>query len=163
MPCDILPALSGQGSNGVLSTPWDKITMRALAAQLGGMPHDGFPNLGEIALQLVLTNTTEAALMAATGLPPGNASDPLSNPPCLLLLLQGKDCSAVPYAQGVANRPPTFLPWPSLAYSNEGFTLLGLAMANATGRTVGERYQDHFHLDRHPSLPTQRPIGIPPP
>jgi len=21
----------------------------------------------------------------------------------------------------------------------------------------------HFHLDRHPSLPTQRPIGIPPP
>jgi len=141
---DILPALSSQGSDGVLSTPWDKITMRALAAQLGGVPRDGFPNLGEIALQMVLTNTTEAAIMAATGLPPGNASDPLSSPPCLLLLLQGKDCPAVPYVQGVANRPPTFLPWSSPGYANNGFTLLGLAMANATGRTVGELYQDHI-------------------
>lgn len=142
---DILPALSAQGSDGgVLSTPWDKITMRALAAQLGGVPRDGFPNLGEIALQMELTNTTEAAVMAATGLPPGNASDPLSTPPCLLLLLQGKDCPAVPYAQGVANRPPTFLPWSSPAYSNNGFTLLGLAMAAATNRTIPSLYQTHI-------------------
>ena len=50
----------------------------------------------------------------------------------------------MPYAQGVANCPPTFVPWFSLAYSNDGFTLLGLAMANATGRAVGELYQDHI-------------------
>lgn len=145
---DILPALSGgqssDGRGGVLSTPWDKITMRALAAQLGGVPRDGFPNLGEIALQMVLANTTEAAVMAATGLPPGNASDPLSHPPCLLLLLQGKDCPAEPYTQGVANRPPTFLPWSSPAYTNNGFTLLGLAMATATNRTIASLYQTHI-------------------
>lgn len=141
----ILPALSGQRSDGVLSTPWDKITMRALAAQLGGVPRDGFPSLGEIALQMEAANTTEAETMATTGLPPANASDPLSNPPCLALLLQGNDdCPAVPYAQGVANRPPTFLPWSSPGYSNNGFTLLGLAMANATGRTIAELYQDHI-------------------
>ncbi|KAK3380845.1 beta-lactamase/transpeptidase-like protein [Podospora didyma] len=141
---DILAPLSGQGGSGVLSTPWDKVSMRALAAQIGGVPRDGFPNLGEIALQMLLSNTTEAQIMAATGLPPANASDPLSVPPCLVPVLQGEACPAVPYLQGVANRAPTFLPWSSPGYSNNGFTLLGLAMANVTGQAIGKLYQDNI-------------------
>lgn len=136
------PLRGGQGGAGVLSTPWDKITMRALAAQMGGVPRDGFPNEGEIALQLERINITEAALMAASGLPPRNLSDPLSNPPCIPFILQGEGCPAEPYLGGVANRAPTFLPWTSPGYSNNGFTLLGLAMANVTGRTVGALYQE---------------------
>jgi CubicO group peptidase (beta-lactamase class C family) len=141
---DILAPLSGQGSHGaaVLSTPWDKITMRALAAQLGGVPRDGFPNLGEIALEMALINKTEAELMAESGLPPANVSDPLSNPPCLLRLLMGEECTETPYIQGVVNRAPTFLPWTAPGYSNNGFVLLGLAMANVTGQTIGQLYQD---------------------
>ncbi|KAM7189306.1 Beta-lactamase/transpeptidase-like protein [Naviculisporaceae sp. PSN 640] len=145
---DILAPLSG-GSTGngdsVLTTHWDMITMRALAAQQGGVPRDGFPNLGEVALQLVLANISEVSLMASTGLPPYNASDPLSAPPCLDLLLQGKECTATPYLEGVANRAPTFSPWSaSPAYANTGFVLLGLAMANVTGRSIAELYQENI-------------------
>lgn len=142
---NILAPLSGHGGRGdVLSTPWDKITMRALAAQIGGVPRDGFPNVGEIALQMAQRNQTEVELMAQSGLPPANLTDPLSQPPCLIALLTGQDCTETPYVEGVANRAPTFLPWTTPGYSNNGFTLLGLAMANVTGQTVGQLYQDNI-------------------
>ncbi|KAK3312605.1 beta-lactamase/transpeptidase-like protein [Apodospora peruviana] len=142
---DILAPLSGSISNeGVLSTPWDKITMRALAAQLGGVPRDGFPNLGEIALQMAQLNVSETSMMAASGLPPFNASDPLSAPPCLPLLLQNLPCTAEPYLSGVANRAPTFLPWSSPAYSNNGFVLLGLALSAVTNQSIANLFQENI-------------------
>ncbi|KAK3357259.1 beta-lactamase/transpeptidase-like protein [Lasiosphaeria hispida] len=144
---DILAPLSAGRDirDSVLSTPWDKVTMRVLAAQIGGVPRDGFPGgLGEIALQMVLTNMTEAELMAQSGLPAGNMTDPLSNPPCLVYLLRGEACPETAYLEGVANRAPTFLPWTTPGYTNNGFTLLGLAMANVTGQTIGRLYQDNI-------------------
>ncbi|KAK0609447.1 beta-lactamase/transpeptidase-like protein, partial [Immersiella caudata] len=136
---EILPDLSNNNAtsnSGVLSTPWDKITPRALAAQIGGVPRDGFPNLGEIAIQAALANTTEAELMASSGLPPMNLTDPLSNPPCIPYLLLNEPCPSTPYLQGVAPRPPTFPPWSTPAYSNNGFTLLGLALSALTDTTI---------------------------
>lgn len=142
---DILAPLSGQGNqDNALSTSWHTITPRALAAQLGGVPRDGFPNLGELALQLVLTNTSEAALMARTGLPPANITDPLSNPPCLTYILLGQDCPSIPYISGVANRAPTFPSWTTPGYSNNGFTLLGLALSALTNRTIHQLYQSQI-------------------
>ncbi|KAM7218657.1 Beta-lactamase/transpeptidase-like protein [Rhypophila decipiens] len=119
--------------------------MRALATQLGGVPRDGFPGgAGEIALQMAQLNVSEASIMAATGLPPFNASDPLSVPPCASLLEQSLPCPAEPYLTGVANRPPTFLPWSSPAYTNNGFTLLGLAMAAVTNKSIHTLFQDQI-------------------
>jgi len=48
------------------------------------------------------------------------------------------------YLLGVASYAPTFLLWSSPGYSNNGFILLGLAMANVTGQTVGKLYQDNI-------------------
>ncbi|KAK0642180.1 putative alkaline D-peptidase [Cercophora newfieldiana] len=142
---NILAPLSNQNNNGgVLSTPWDKITMRALAAQIGGVPRDGFPNLGEIALQIRQTNASEARVMAITGLPPSSIIDPLSIPPCAAYVERNENCPAEPYLQGVANRAPTFSPWSTPAYTNNGFTLLGLAMAAVTNQTIGKLYQDNI-------------------
>ena len=48
------------------------------------------------------------------------------------------------YLLGVASYAPTFLLWSSPGYSNNGFILLGLAMANVTGQTVGKLYQNNI-------------------
>ncbi|KAK4446286.1 beta-lactamase/transpeptidase-like protein [Podospora aff. communis PSN243] len=141
----ILPPLSNTSAqDNVLSTPWDNITPRALAAQIAGVPRDGFPNLGEIALQAGLRGIPEPALVAETGLPPSNLSDPLFNPPCLPHLLTSGLCPSTPYLQGVAPRAPTFPPWSTPAYSNNGFTLLGLALSTITNRTIHSLFQEHI-------------------
>jgi CubicO group peptidase (beta-lactamase class C family) len=141
----ILPPLSNTSrQDNVLSTPWNKITPRALAAQIAGVPRDGFPNLGEIALQAGLRGISEPALMAETGLPPLDPNDPLFNPPCLPYLLTDGMCPETPYLQGVAPRAPTFLPWSTPGYSNNGFTLLGLALSAMTNRSVHELFQERI-------------------
>jgi len=161
-------SLSGRGGNdtgGVLSTPWDKITMRALAAQIGGVPRDGFPaSLGEIAFRRLQQNKTEAQVMAESGLPPASLvqSDPLSTPPCLPLLMQGElNCPATLYLQGVASRAPTFLPWSSPGYANNGFTLLGLAMSNVTNQNISQLFQNKIltPLSMRSSYPDPPPVS----
>ena len=60
----MLAPLSGHVSHKyVLSTQWDKITLSALAPQMGGVTRDGFPNPGDIALQATLANLSETDLM----------------------------------------------------------------------------------------------------
>ncbi|KAK5657186.1 hypothetical protein OQA88_3244 [Cercophora sp. LCS_1] len=143
----ILPSLglNNDMDSSVLSTPWDQITMRALAAQIGGVPRDGFPSLGELALTAMLDNTTStSALLAASGLPPPDSSDPLQAPPCLALLLAGETCTPTEYALGVAPRPPAFHPWTTPGYSNNGFALLGLAIANATNKSISTIYSSRI-------------------
>ncbi|KAK1759945.1 beta-lactamase/transpeptidase-like protein [Echria macrotheca] len=168
---DIFPILRSQPSStdDVLSTRWDKITMRTLAAQLGGVPRDGFPGSpGEIALQLYQANVSTEALMAVSGLPaPNPEADPLAAPPCLVAFQQGRDCTAEAYLAGVANRAPTFSPWTGPAYSNNGFTLLGLALANVTGHSVADLFQQKIFTPlamassfSDPPPPSQFPRGV---
>lgn len=148
----VLPSLGLTANNApsVLVTPWDQVTMRALAAQIGGVPRDGFPSLGELTITAILGDTNSSsssgldALRAASGLPLPAADDPLQNPACLPLLLAGKDCPAAEYMQGVANRPPAFFPWTTPGYSNNGFALLGLAIANATAIPIDAIYRDRI-------------------
>ncbi|KAM7192661.1 Beta-lactamase/transpeptidase-like protein [Rhypophila sp. PSN 637] len=107
-------------------------------------------------------NMSEASIMAAAGLPPFNASDPLSAPPCASLLQQGLPCPVEPYLTGVANRPPTFLPWSSPAYTNNGFTLLGLAMAAVTNKSIHTLFQDQIFtpLDMSSSFSDPPPTSL---
>ncbi|KFX98372.1 hypothetical protein O988_04372 [Pseudogymnoascus sp. VKM F-3808] len=114
-------------------TQWDKVTLSALAAQIAGIPRDPFP-VGEI---------LDPATVAAFGLPPLNPADPLSLPPCALPEnYHNGACDEVAYIESVQNRPPALLPWTSPAYANLGFVLLGVAIANITGKPLTQVYRE---------------------
>ncbi|KAJ0422031.1 beta-lactamase/transpeptidase-like protein [Aspergillus carlsbadensis] len=127
----------------VYDTQWDAITPSALAAQLAGVSHYGQPWTEDI-LPLyalgVATNTSDPDYdPAAYALPYVDLTDPTNLSPCSNL--EGT-CTPEQYSEGVAHNPPIFLPWSSPAYSNNGLTLLGLAIANLTGKSMQEVYQD---------------------
>ncbi|KAL3461666.1 beta-lactamase/transpeptidase-like protein [Aspergillus heterothallicus] len=127
----------------IYDTQWDAITPSALAAQLSGVSHYGQPWSEDLIMQYALgvaTNTSNPAYDPATyGLPYVDLTDPTNLSPCSNL--EGT-CTPEEYTTGVAHNPPIFLPWSSPAYSNNGLTLLGLAIANLTGKSLSEVYQD---------------------
>ncbi|KFY32379.1 hypothetical protein V493_00247 [Pseudogymnoascus sp. VKM F-4281 (FW-2241)] len=116
-------------------TEWDKVTLSALAAQIAGVPRDPFL-VGEI---------IDPAKITALGLPPLNPDDLLSVPPCLLpenYNSTNSACNEIPSIKSIQNRPPALLPWTSPAYANTGFVLLGVAIANITGKPLTEEYRE---------------------
>lgn len=116
---------------------WSQITPLGLANQISGVPRDGFPlGLGEI---LILPDVDPGR----SGLPTLNGSDPvLSSVPCASST--DPECGLDPelYVAGVQERPPTFLPWTSPAYANNGFVLLGQVLMNITGKSIDEIFRD---------------------
>ncbi|KAL2861171.1 serine hydrolase domain-containing protein [Aspergillus lucknowensis] len=127
----------------VYDTQWDAITPRALASQMGGIAQYGAPwNTDYLTLHAL--NTSDPLSDPATyALPPVNKSDPAIWPPCATLegFLHGS-CAPGDYTVGVSSNPPIFLPWASPAYSNNGLTILGLAISNLTGKSMEEVYQE---------------------
>ncbi|KAL3490045.1 beta-lactamase/transpeptidase-like protein [Aspergillus germanicus] len=146
---ELSPALSKslRESSGTLDpvydTQWDAITPSALAAHLAGVSHYGQVWTEDILLSYALglaTNQTDPAYDPATyGLPYVDLTDPSNLSLCSNL--EGT-CTPEQYTQGVAHNPPIFLPWSSPAYSNHGLTLLGIAIANLTGKSMEQVYQD---------------------
>ncbi|CAK7209396.1 hypothetical protein SBRCBS47491_000427 [Sporothrix bragantina] len=152
---DIFPILSSYQEahpGGPFAVNWTAVTPRNLAAQISGVPRDGFPSLNELELLDALGQVDTTAM----GLPPYNASDPLQNPPCLSYLIGNSSsstgsaggaagnvqmCPADPYFESDANRPPSFNPWTSPGYANNGFSLLGLALANLTNTSFPDLVQ----------------------
>lgn len=146
---DINPTFAGYARNHtaeddpIYMVEWDKITPRALSAQIAGVPRDGFPNPGEILLQEVIAASTGANGSAvdptALGFPPPDyQNDPLLSPPCLFQAY----CGSVQFIEGVENRAPVFLPWTTPAYSDNAFSLLGVAISNITGKPIEQLYRD---------------------
>ncbi|KAF7513615.1 hypothetical protein GJ744_008909 [Endocarpon pusillum] len=135
---DIFPQLVETSSNNntlVGHVQWDLVTPRALAAQIAGVPRD-LLSLGELLFQPDLNPT-------ALGLPLLDSNDPISSSlPCVGS--EDPACAEDPerYIMGVQERPPTFLPWTSPAYTNNGFALLGQVLANITGKTIDEVYRE---------------------
>ncbi|RLL97785.1 hypothetical protein CFD26_105959 [Aspergillus turcosus] len=163
---EIIPAFaeyvkSRSGVDAVYSTPWDQITPSALAAQISGVARDVLPwDGGDLLLQYAIAilaglNPVPAFVDPATyGLPPVDLNDALSLSPCLANL--SVPCTGPLYATGAANDAPVYLPWTSPAYSNNGFILLGLALANLTGKSLDEIYKQSIFdpLDMHSSFST---------
>ncbi|KAL8730060.1 MAG: hypothetical protein Q9181_004791 [Wetmoreana brouardii] len=125
---DFVPSLAEfarntSGENDPVNTvQWDKITLAALGAQLAGSPRDVLPyDPGDYLYK-------PPDPVAEYGLPPLSLTDLL--PPCA----KSSDgtCSGNDYAKGAQARPPVFLPWTSPSYTDFGFMLLGLAIANIT-------------------------------
>ncbi|KAK2806820.1 hypothetical protein FQN50_005682 [Emmonsiellopsis sp. PD_5] len=123
-------------SDPVMNIQWDKITPRALAAQIAGLPREGLPYALDIA--------DNAAQMKVFGdaLPPLDADDPTANPPCSVSEYTALTCPGDKYIEGVRGRSPTFLPWGSPVYTNNGFTTLGLALASITGKSLDTIYSE---------------------
>lgn len=144
---DIFPVLVSYEQahpGGSFAVDWSSVTLRSLAAQIGGVPRDGFPSANELELLEALGKVDPLSM----GLPPANTSDPLQNPPCVAFLSGGATpsddttCPLEPYLESGANRPPTFDPWTTPGYANNGFALLGLALANLTNMAFANLVQD---------------------
>ena len=118
----------------VWTVQWDQITLAALAAQIAGVPRDVLP----FYVDIMLDNET---IQELGGLPPLDYTDPTVLPPCSA---QGlfSDCTGDLYSQGEQSRPPVYLPWSTPMYTDNGYMLLGLAIANITGRSMHELYID---------------------
>jgi Beta-lactamase class C and other penicillin binding proteins len=127
----------------VYDVQWDKITLRSLAGQMGGIPHGATEEfLQTFLLYKYLENSPNPALTDPKfyGLPPLNESDLTLWPSCIGQQIQG--CNPVSWDVAYAPRPPVYLPWTSPEYSNGGYIFLGLAISNLTGKAMDEWYSD---------------------
>ncbi|KAF4462206.1 beta-lactamase family [Fusarium albosuccineum] len=129
---------------------WDTITPLALANQIAGLPRDGWPlSPGEMITNAIADPESNYEL----GFPPLDIhKDPiLSTIPCndymdassegFVLCADGFD-EYDNYVESQEQRPPTFLPWTTPAYSNTGFVILGAILQNVTGKNIDELFPD---------------------
>ncbi|KAL4786392.1 beta-lactamase/transpeptidase-like protein [Aspergillus varians] len=126
----------------VYDIQWDAITPRALASQMSGIAQYGAPWYVDLIISAAQDTSSPATDPATYGLPPVDESDPAIWPPCANIEAPAGNCEPDAYTEGVAYNPPIFLPWASPGYSNNGLTLLGLAITNLTGKSLEEVYQE---------------------
>jgi CubicO group peptidase (beta-lactamase class C family) len=138
-------ALDGLGDDAIHHTQWEQVTLRALAAQIAGVPRDAEPfSPGE----MLIGALTGGSSPTKYGLPPLDLQNPAVIIPCALdTELFAKDPSAAcpPHAyleNMAAYHPPSFQPWTTPAYADTGFMLLGMALANITGKPIAQVYPD---------------------
>lgn len=144
---DIFPGLANSpptnlpAGGDVYTTQWDKVTAKALAAQIAGIARDILPAApGDIMLPILSAIQQGKTPLDPTklGLPPVNQSDPLELPPCIFT--DSEYCPEIPYIESAGNRPPAFLPWTTPGYSDNGFVLLGLIISNITGKSMDQLF-----------------------
>lgn len=132
---------SGKG-NSISTVEWDKITPSALAAQIAGVPRDGFIAPGEITYALLAIDGFKAIdELLDLGFPPIADNDTLEYPPCLPYAVNGTTCPPSPWVEGVEVKTPTFRPWTTPDYSDAGFAMLGLAIASIAGKSMKDIYR----------------------
>lgn len=115
---------------------WEKVTLAALSSHLAGIPRDVTPYDPSEYLY------TRPNPIEMYGLPPLDMTDPMVLPPCAASITS--NCTADEYAIGAEARPPTFLPWTSPQYTDFGFMLLGLSIANITNKSIHDVYRDNI-------------------
>ncbi|KAJ5462607.1 hypothetical protein N7475_007551 [Penicillium sp. IBT 31633x] len=126
-------------SRFVYDVQWDKVTLRSLAGQMGGIPHGATE---EFLASFAYDESGDPASSDPNfyGFPPLNESDLSLWPACLGE--QSSECNPVPWDVGYSARPPVYLPWAAPEYANGGSIFLGLAISNITGKTMNEWYND---------------------
>ena len=133
----VIPGLAEfyQGLSGdkaeIYISQWDKITPWALAAQIAGVARQGVPGLDLLYQYLLAQTIGDNTIPDPTtqGLPPLNGSElgPCAQSTQIF-------CTPNEFVGSVQDQAPTFLPWTSPAYANNGFMLLGIALLNITGK-----------------------------
>lgn len=144
---ELIPTLAqfaeqSSGKNDPINTvEWDKITPSALAAQIAGIPRDGYPAPGELTFALLARDGPNAVQeLLDLGFPPIADNDTLEYQPCLPYLINGTTCPLAPWVEGVEISSPTFRPWTTPGYSDAGFAMLGLAISSFTGKSMNDIY-----------------------
>ncbi len=125
------------GDDPIRNILWKDITLRALASQIAGVARASQPWIGDLSLTVPDPQ--------ASGLPPLDLADPLLKVPCFtaeFLADPVVGCSPELYLEGVLNRPPIVQSWQTPVYANNGFILLGIALANITGKPIVQVYPD---------------------
>ncbi|KAI1205491.1 beta-lactamase/transpeptidase-like protein [Annulohypoxylon truncatum] len=102
-------------SHSISSTDWQSITLGSLASQMSGLQRD--------------------SEVAGYGFPIIGEEE---IPPC------GNNpvCNRTQFFEGLKKLPPSFSPYVTPAYSNIGFTLLGYALEQMTGKSFPDMLQD---------------------
>ncbi|KAK0105064.1 hypothetical protein ONS95_004571 [Cadophora gregata] len=134
-------SLNSTDDDSVLHTHWEKVSLRALASQISGIPRDAAPWFSDLAIIPDPLTGSPIPNPDAYGLPPLTLEEVEPYLPCLL----NPDITACsPRQVFVANqgRPPAFEPWTTSAYANSNFVLLGIALANITGKPLADVYPE---------------------
>jgi CubicO group peptidase (beta-lactamase class C family) len=129
--------LDAVGNDPVRNVLWKDITLRSLASQISGVARAAQPWISDLSLTLPDPE--------ASGLPPLNVADPLVKVPCFTMEFLTDPVAACPpelYLEGTLSRPPVVQSWQTPVYSNNGFLLLGIALANITGKPIAQVYPD---------------------
>ncbi|KAI0847320.1 beta-lactamase/transpeptidase-like protein [Daldinia vernicosa] len=115
-------------SHSISKPDWDSITIGSLASQMSGLVRD-YALLGE------LTQGSNATRAASIGFP---VLENAEIPPCG----NRPVCNRTQFFQGLSILPPSFSPFVTPAYSDIGYTLLGYALEQMTGKWFGKIVQD---------------------
>ncbi|KAI1476193.1 beta-lactamase/transpeptidase-like protein [Daldinia eschscholtzii] len=126
---EIKAMVTGADTSHSISKPdWDSITIGSLATQMSGLVRD-YALLGELTQG---SNTTRAS---SIGFPIIESAEipPCGNRPV---------CNRTQFFEGLSKLPPSFSPFVTPAYSDIGYTLLGYALQQMTGKYFGTIVQD---------------------
>jgi len=126
-----IAAMVAEGSDNShsLTTPdWGAITIGALASQISGLMRD-YSLLGE------LTQSSNMSQTTSFGLP---ALSEVDVPPCG----DAPVCNRTQFFEGLKKLPPSFSPFVTPAYSDIGYTLLGYALEQMTGKPFQQSFED---------------------
>lgn len=151
---------SSRNNDPINTVQWNKITPSALAAQIAGIPRDGFPAPGELTYALLARDGLNAIQeLLDLGFPPIADNDTLEYQPCLPYLINGTTCPPFPWVEGVEMSSPTFRAWTTPGYSDAGFAMLGLAISSITGKSMNDIYRSVIFepLGMHSSNSTTPP------
>lgn len=147
---DVIPGLADfpRGTAGeedpVYKIQWGKITPWALAAQIAGVPALGLAPADFLYAYEVAAGSGLGGPDPVTtyGFPPLDIS---KLGPCWDLKYRDPEnliCPADEFIVNERSQPPSFLPWTTPGYSNDGFMLLGIAISNITGKSMATIYRE---------------------
>lgn len=150
---DIIPALRTYAHRAVLgpgsayTTPWDHITLAALASHQSGMATKAWVGADQ-AVYFTSEGQEGLSAMLELGLPPLDSDISKLGPCATRAATNASDlyCSGPDAIQALAGIPPNFLPWTTPAYSDGAYMLIGMALSNITNKPLTDVYAETMFL-----------------
>lgn len=139
----IFPILADVHGGLTQVSQWENVTPLSLASQISGVignaPPFAIADSALSYLQEIAAGVTPSFDPIALGLPPIRNPYPSFSEFCE----QGNsDCTAESIIKEARFRYPTYLSWTSPTYSNFGYILLGIAIAEITNQTLPDVYRN---------------------
>ncbi|KAF4968686.1 hypothetical protein FSARC_3972 [Fusarium sarcochroum] len=142
---NIFPILAESDGHGGLTevAQWEHVTPLSLASQISGVvgnaPPFGVADMALTYLAELKAGAKPSFDPTAAGLPPITNPYPNFSEFCEV---PNSDCKSDSIIKDAQFRYPTYQPWTSPTYSNHGFILLGLAIAELTNQSLPNVYRN---------------------